>query len=287
MKYDIYKVSRLGNRTSNQDRLGVVETEHAILMVIADGLGGYKGGELAAATVIECAIRHFNAAEFPVRNPSALVNEIIMRAQREVITVTNACDPPLHSKSTCVVCIVQDGIAYWGHLGDSRLYVVRKETIIQRTIDHSKIEDLFRKGLITESEKKNHPQKHVITRCIGSENRRPKPSIAPAFVLQKGDVILLSTDGFWGPLSEDDITSGLKPKNLQDAIENLASDADENSYPQSDNISVIALRWLSEQKKLIPAKGKSNTFSQTINDIDDVNKELDDMIKKLKNIVGK
>ena len=133
----------------------------------------------------------------------------------------------------------------------------------------------------------NHPQKHVITRCIGSENKRPKPSIAPAFALHKGDVIILSTDGFWGPLSEDDVTSGLKLQNLQDAIENLASDADENSYPQSDNISVIALRWLSEQKKLIPANKKTNRFNQTNSDIDDVNKELDDMIKKLKNIVGK
>jgi len=287
MKYDIYKASRLGNRTNNQDRVGVVETEHAILMVIADGLGGYKGGELAASTVVDCAIRHFNGTEFPIRNPGTLVNEIIMRAQREVISVSQACDPPLHSKSTCVVCIVQDGIAYWGHLGDSRLYIIRNESIIQRTVDHSKVEDLFRKGLITESQKMTHPEKHVITRCIGSENRRPKPSVAPPFALNKGDVLLLSTDGFWGPLSDKDITTGLNLLNLQDAIENLASDADENSYPQSDNISVIALRWLSEMQKSTPGQAKTNAFSNTNSDIDNVNKELEDMIKKLKNIVGK
>jgi len=285
MKYDIYKTSRLGNRNTNQDRMGVVETEHALLMVIADGLGGYKGGDLAAQTVVDCAIRHFNAIDVPIQNPSALVNEIILRAQREVLNVTNACDPPLHSKSTCVICVIQNGFAYWGHLGDSRLYVVRDDTIAKRTTDHSKVEELFRKGLISEQQKLTHPDKHVITRCIGSENKRPTPTIAPAFALQKGDVVLLCTDGFWSPISEKDIISGLKMQNLQDAIENLASDADENSYPQSDNISVVALRWLSVNQK--PAAKTTTQFQHTRQDIDEVNKELDDMIKKLKDIVGK
>jgi len=65
MKYDICKASRLGNRKSNQDRMGVVETRHAVLMVVADGLGGHSGGDLAADTVVNCAIRLFNSTTHP------------------------------------------------------------------------------------------------------------------------------------------------------------------------------------------------------------------------------
>jgi len=287
MKYDISKTNRLGNRKSNQDRMGVVETEHAVLLVIADGLGGYEGGDLAADTVVDCAIRHFNSATFPIRNPSAFINEIILRAQREVLSLASACNPPLKAKSTCVVCIIQDGFAYWGHLGDSRLYVIRHGEIIKRTIDHSKVEELFRKGLISEKEKYRHPDQNLITRCIGSESRRPQPTIAPVLPLQRGDIILMSTDGFWSPLPDKDIIAGLQKQNFNEAIDDLASDAEETSYPKSDNISVIGFRWLSTTEKKTPAGIKQDPIKQTHKDIENVNRELDDMIAKLKQIVGK
>ena len=287
MKYDVSKSNRLGNRKSNQDRMGVVETEHAVLLVIADGLGGHEGGDLAADTVVDCAIRHFNSASFPIRNPSAFIKEIILRAQREVLSLAKACNPPLKAKSTCVVCIIQDGFAYWGHLGDSRLYVIRNGAIFKRTIDHSKVEELFQQGLISEKEKRNHPHQNLITRCVGSETRRPQPSIGQVLPLQRGDVILLSTDGFWSPLSEKDIVGGLQKQNFNEAIDNLASDAEEASYPKSDNISVIGFRWLSTVEKKKPVQKPQDPIKQTSKDIEDVNKELDDMINKLKQIVGK
>lgn len=287
MKYEISKISRLGNRNSNQDRIGVVETERAVLLAVADGLGGYKGGEIAAETVVNCAIHHFKNSEFPIRNPGALIHEIILRAQRDVLSVAQANNPPLQAKSTCVICIIQDGFASWGHLGDSRLYVLRNGAIVKRTIDHSKVEEMFQKGLITEKQKLTHPEKNIITRCVGSETRRPKPTIAPAFTLQRDDVILLSSDGFWSPLSEKDIAAGLQKRNLHDAIEGLASDAEETSYPKSDNISVVGLRWLSVQQKKNPQPKQADPVKQTKQDIDEVNRELDDMIKKLKHIVGK
>jgi serine/threonine protein phosphatase PrpC len=287
MKYDICKASRLGNRKNNQDRMGVVETRHAILMVVADGLGGHSGGDLAAETVVNCAIRLFNSVTHPIRNPGIFINEIFLRAQREVLSVANACQPPLQARSTCVICIIQDGFAYWGHLGDSRLYVIRNQTIIHRTVDHSRVEDLFKQGLITEQEKATHPDKNLITRCIGSESQRPQPSIAPVFPLQRGDVILLCSDGLWSPLTEQDLVDGVQTQSLNDAIEDLASDAEETSYPHSDNISVIGFRWLEAAARRQNAARENTALKETQRDMEHVNQELDAMIKKLQQIVNK
>ncbi|WP_455199773.1 PP2C family protein-serine/threonine phosphatase [Kaarinaea lacus] len=287
MKYNVSKANRLGNRKSNQDRMGVVETRHAILLVLADGLGGHAGGDLAAETVVNCAIRLFKSVTQPIRNPRAFINDIILRAQRDVLELAAASSPPLQAKSTCVVCIVQDGLAYWGHLGDSRLYVVRNKALLTRTIDHSRVEELYKRGLITEEEKSTHPDKNLITRCIGSENQRPQPSISRALPLQLGDVILLCSDGLWSPLTDKEIYNGVQKRNFDDAIEDLASEAEETSYPHSDNISVIALRWLtSTANKNRELKAKS-AMKETKRDIDNVNREMDDMIKKLKQIVNK
>jgi serine/threonine protein phosphatase PrpC len=287
MKYDIAKANRLGNRKSNQDRMGVVETEHAILLVVADGLGGYQGGEQAAETVVNCAIRHFNSAETPIKNPGALINEMIMRAHREVLALSDNGDSRVQGKSTCVICLIVDGFAYWGHLGDSRLYVIRNNSIYKQTVDHSRVEELFKLGKITEKEKETHPHKNLITRCVGSDNKRPQPTISSGLPLQTDDVILLSSDGFWSPLSEKEIVDGVKKNNFTDAIENLISDAEEASYPKADNISVVGLRWLSTMEKKKPAPKKQDPIKQTGKDIEEVNRELDDIVKKLKQIVGK
>lgn len=285
MKYDVAKANRLGNRKTNQDRMGIVETEHAVLLVVADGLGGYQGGELAAETVVNCAIRHFNSAEKPIRNPGVLINEMIMRAHREVLALAEKNG--LKAKSTCVICLVIDGFAYWGHLGDSRLYVIRNNSIYKQTVDHSRVEELFKAGKITEKEKRTHPDKNLITRCVGSDSKRPKATISTGLPLQTDDVILLSSDGFWSPLSEKDIVKGVKKQNFTEAIENLISDAEEASYPKSDNISVVGLRWLSTVERKKTTSKKIDPMKQTGKDIEQVNKELDDMIKKLKQIVGK
>ncbi len=267
--------------------MGVVETRHAVLLVVADGLGGHAGGDLAAETVVNCAIRLFNSAKHPIRNPGIFINEIFLRAQREVLSLANACQPPLQAKSTAVVCIIQDGFAYWGHLGDSRLYVIRNQSILTRTVDHSRVEDLFQQGLITEKEKLNHPDKNLITRCIGSENHRPQPAIAPVFPLQLGDVIMLCSDGLWSPLSDQDIVNGVQKQNLNDAIEDLASDAEETSYPYSDNISVVGFRWMTAAARKRKTANKTTILQETRRDTEDVNQELEAMIKKLQQIVNK
>lgn len=285
MKYDVTKASRLGNRKCNQDRVGVVETREAVLLALADGLGGHAGGDVAAQTVIDSAFRQFNSVEKPLRNPGGFLHEIILRTQRDILDLANACDPPLQAKSTCVLCIIQDRFAYWAHVGDSRLYVLRNGAVVKRTTDHSRVEELFQRGEISEREKDTHPDKNLITRCIGSQTRRPQPQLASAFPLQQGDVILLCSDGLWSPLSDQDIAQGVNKQNLRDAIDDLASDAEESSYPNADNVSVIGFRWLTADDRVDDQRSAEK--EQLSKDIDKVNQELEEMIKQLNNIVNK
>ncbi|MGD8885348.1 MAG: protein phosphatase 2C domain-containing protein [Gammaproteobacteria bacterium] len=287
MKYDVSKSNRLGNRKSNQDRIGVVETSEAVLLVLADGLGGHAGGDVAAETVVDCAFRYFNNVNKPIRNPGAFLSEVILRTHREIITLAASCDPPLKAKSTCVLCIVQDGFAHWAHVGDSRLYVVRNNKVFKRTRDHSKVEELYQRGVISQQEKQSHPEKNLLTRCIGSESHRPQAQLAPAFPLQQGDVILLCSDGLWSPLSDRDIVKGVNRQSLNDAIEDLSSDAEEASYPNSDNISVIGFRWQGAFDPIEKPKAPAQQQATANEDIDTVNQELEDMINQLNKAANK
>lgn len=264
----------------NQDRAGIVETAEGVLLVVADGLGGSSGGEIAAETVVTCAIRQFNNASRPLKNPDLFINETLMRAHREVLAVSNAHQPPIQAKTTCVICIVQNGFAYWGHVGDSRLYIFREGNAIKQTIDHSKVEELYQQGAITKEEMRTHPKRNLLTQCIGSRSLNMQPQLSPVISLQKGDIILLCTDGLWGALPEKDMISSLNYPSFDKALQYLSRNAESASYPNADNITAVALRWLSEGTQQTP-KFTADATS------DEIHEELDKIVKQLENIVGK
>ena len=282
MKYEVAKTNRLGNRQINQDRAGIVETSEGLLLVVADGLGGTSGGEIASETAVNSVIRQFNNASRPLEKPDLFINQVIMRAHREVIAVSNAHQPPIQAKTTIVVCVVQNGFAYWGHVGDSRLYVIRGGRIVKQTIDDSKVEQLFQQGVISEAEKLTHPERNLITQCIGSNTISLQPKLSPAMALQKNDVLLLCTDGLWAALPEKEMIGTLDYPNFDRALEFMSRNAESASYPNSDNISAVGLRWQSENTQQEP-KFIANTNVES----DEIETELEEIVKQLENIVGK
>lgn len=244
MRYSIGKTSRLGNRETNQDRFGVVESKHAVLLVVADGMGGHQGGEVAADVFVTSALRQFNSTPKPITDTMEFLDNLIKKAHREVVNASISHIPPLQARTTCVMCLIQNGVANWVHVGDSRFYLIRYGKVVARTIDHSRVEDLYQRGIISASEKDKHPERNLLTRCVGSEQLEPKPTFSLPTPLQSGDVLLLCSDGLWGPL--DDTRFGealLNPVDLSIALDQLADQAENISYPQTDNISAVALRW--------------------------------------------
>jgi serine/threonine protein phosphatase PrpC len=248
MRYEIGQVNRLGNRSSNQDRFVALETDHGVLLVLGDGMGGQAFGEVAAELLVEQARRDYLTAPRPIKNVDDFLRGILLRSHHAINEFGSCQHPPSSPGTTGVLCLIQDGQANWAHVGDSRLYLYQQGLPIYRTTDHSYVEQLFQKGKISRWEQESHPQRNQITECLGVRIEEPKVTLSKTVALKPGDIIMLCSDGLWGPL--DDALMGsmlLTDGDIEHCLYNMAEKAEQLSYPRSDNISVLALRFISNE----------------------------------------
>ncbi len=269
MKYQHTKTSRLGNRMVNEDRIGIAEVDGSVLLVMADGMGGYRGGQLASSALVNSMLRQFQQHRQAITDPPAFLKVLISDAHLAVIRKGAEQYPPVEPRTTCVVCLIQHGHACWAHVGDSRLYLFRNGRVLSRTRDHSKIENLLVAGKISERELKNHPQRNLVTRCVGDRRRPPVPAFGEHTALEKKDIFLLCSDGLWDAIDDDYMAETLQQTTLNKAIDRLAYQAEFRSYPEADNISVIALRWISDESDKPPEdETEEDELTQTLKALD-------------------
>lgn len=247
MQYVIGSTSRLGNRNINQDRVASLERDNTVLLVLGDGLGGRTGGELAAQVMVDTIAKDFMNVKLPIKNPKDFMTQSLHRAHFAVIDEGKLQDPPLNPGTTAVVCLVQNGKAWWAHVGDSRLYLFRGSVPIYRTKDHSHVENLYQNGQISHDKRASHPLRNYMTRCIGLSDNVPDVTVSNEVTLHQGDVIMLCSDGLWEPI--DDMQMGMKIMDgrLGDALDALSQQAEEASYPSSDNTTAVAIQIMSLQ----------------------------------------
>src|SRR5688572_29456609 len=147
MRFTIFQDSRIGNREGNEDRVAYSFSREVLLMVIADGMGGHLQGEVAAEIAVTEITRRFQQeARHKLRKPFDFLVSSIQSAHRAIVSHAvgeNMLECP---RTTCVVCIVQDGYAYWAHAGDSRLYIIRNGSLLVQTSDHSKVQQMIDAG---------------------------------------------------------------------------------------------------------------------------------------------
>ena len=250
MQYEIGEANHLGNRNNNQDRFTAVETDEGILLVLADGMGGHAGGEVAAQTLVDLARDRYLNATRPIPTPQAgqFLAEIIRETHELLLRL--AVEHDLHDipGTTAVMCLIQGNRMDWAHVGDSRLYLFRASLPVFRTIDHSYVEQLYQQGVISRSEQDTHPRRNHITQCIGCLPQMPEVELGKGKNLLKGDVIMLCSDGLWSALDDAQLGAMLSNDVLDDVVERMAMRAEQLSYPHSDNISVLALRVLSVER---------------------------------------
>lgn len=246
MRFITAQANRLGNRKKNQDRLAIVAKDESVLLIVTDGLGGHPGGERAAQQAVDVFCQLFNAAKLPLEDPQDFLQKALLQAHQQVILDGKAQIPPISPRTTGVICLLQQGLATWLNVGDSRLYLFRDNKAIARTLDHSLVEELVQKGLLTEKERNSHPKRHHVTRCIGGYEDFSDIKTAQ-HSLEIGDVLILCSDGLWDPLGEEGIAEFLKREDFSNAIESMAAEAENKSYPHSDNTSVVALRLLQSE----------------------------------------
>ncbi len=243
MKIVTASANRLGNRASNQDRCLVEQLPGHALLAVADGMGGHDRGELAAQVTVDSLARRFRHQTLPIADPRRFLEQALHSAHLDVVDAGRSHHPPITPRTTCVVCLVRGDRTWWAHVGDSRLYLLRDGALLARTRDHTPVEELLQGGMLTEEELRTHPLRNSVSRCLGGPPRLPKISLGDA-TLRRGDTLLLCSDGLWSALPEPELVALCANGDLERHIERLADAAEAASYPNADNISAVALRWL-------------------------------------------
>jgi serine/threonine protein phosphatase PrpC len=241
-------LSLIGDREDNQDRVAVAATDKATLLIVIDGMGGHSDGSRAADTALKSLLDSFHQTSAPLFDPLGFLHMSLSRAHDEVAALGSAQNIDARPRATTAVCLVQEGAAYWAHIGDSRIYHLRHGKVLERTRDHSHVELLLREGKITEEEIANHPMRNFVECCLGGDPAIPEMTISGRRMLQPGDVLLLCTDGIWANLRDADIAAFFRDdsQHLRAWLEALGRRAVQASAPFSDNSSAAVLRWIGE-----------------------------------------
>jgi serine/threonine protein phosphatase PrpC len=245
LRIEYAELSLLGDREDNQDRVTVSAAEQAALLVVIDGMGGHSDGSRAADTALKSLLESFRQTSLPMFDPLGFLHMALSRAHDEVAKLGNGQTIDTRPRATTAICLVQDGAAFWAHIGDSRVYHLRHGKIVQRTRDHSHVELLLREGKITEEELPTHPMRNFVECCLGGDPAIPEMTVSGRNALLPGDVLLLCTDGIWANLRDSDIAGFFREDNqeLRAWLEALGRRAVQASAPFSDNSTAAVLRW--------------------------------------------
>jgi serine/threonine protein phosphatase PrpC len=243
MKFTIYQNSRQGPRPYNQDRLAYSYSKDALLLVVADGMGGHRHGEVAAELAVTTMTDAFQRLAVPtLSSPAKFLIEHIQQIHDMIDHVMEEREMLEAPRTTIVAAIVQRGVLYCAHVGDSRLYHFRDGHLLFRTEDHSVVQSLYNKGMIEKGDMSTHPYRHKVYSCLGGDVP-PKIELSDRQELAEGDTILLCTDGVWGAVSDEQIKHFLGGPFINENVTALLNQAEMVSQEQGDNMSAIGLQW--------------------------------------------
>ena len=240
---EVYSKSDIGQaREMNQDFLYVSAPENNIkLYILADGMGGYEGGEIASELATTAAK---NYIETNFENTPKDREEILkliksaMEYANMVVYEKSKEDEKLEGMGTTLeICLIYNNKAYIGHVGDSRIYRIRGIFIRKLTTDHSYVEKLIKDGTITREEAANHPKKNMLTKALGC-NIFVEPDVAARGFI-KDDILLICSDGLTNMVDEDKIYDIVK-ENAEEAPQKLIDLANRNGG--IDNITAIVIK---------------------------------------------
>lgn len=208
------------------------------LAVIADGMGGYEGGQEASRLAVE-TVRHIYGREFDANPQTALTNAL----RNAHATIQRfAMEHPQFSGmgTTCTAAAIVDRNLYFAHVGDSRLYLIRSGVSSRLTRDHSYVGRLVESGIVRSEDAESHPQRHILTAALGSGHEIIPHTPEQPVQLEDGDVLLLCTDGLWSVVAETELVRIALSEPPAEACVKLVNAALERGAP--DNVTVLVLR---------------------------------------------
>lgn len=217
--------------------------DNTYLYIVADGMGGHNAGEVASsmavqevASYIKKNIKVLMTGDKEIQN---LIRNAILYANNKVYKTSIKKSNCLGMGTTLSMVLTKGSRAYIGHVGDSRIYLIRENEISRLTEDHSLVAELIKQGTIKPEEANNHPQKNVITRALGTEYSIE--SDISRWDMKYGDLILICTDGLSNVVYEKDMVCVLEgTSDLNEACELLIEKAKEKGG--FDNITAIVIQ---------------------------------------------
>lgn len=229
-------------RDTNEDSYYISNIDDEIkIFILADGMGGYNGGEIASKLAVSTALSYIqtNFANTPKEKEDILnlVKSAMEYANMVVYEKSNNEKELTGMGTTLEVCLIYNNKVYIGHVGDSRIYRIRKEFIRKLTHDHSYVQKLVKDGTITEEEARNHPKKNMLMKALGCTAFLEPDVTVKGFI--KDDIILMCSDGLSNMLDDEEIYEIIRQEGTL-AAEKLVEKANENGG--YDNITAIVIR---------------------------------------------
>jgi PPM family protein phosphatase len=209
-------------RTQNEDNYCYAEPEddgdmarRGRLVVVADGMGGHDGGQIASGLAVDAVRESFLTGT--AANPTDALVDAYQAAHKSIKDFAQEHPDVAGMGTTCTSAVLQDGHLVFAQVGDSRLYLIRDAKITRLTHDQSYVQQMIDDGLLTPEDAKTHPSRNILTSALGSDSPVKVDVVDAPIPLQRGDILLLCTDGLHGLLSDEEM--------LKTAIENPPTDA--------------------------------------------------------------
>ena len=240
MELTIAVVSRLGGRERNEDSCGYRDEGGPVCCVLSDGAGGHGGGDVASKVAVGSVLDEF--AQGPECS-SERVASLIEGANRDVIATQSRAERLNDMRATLVVLAFDParGLVVWGHVGDSRLYMLRNGYVIARTKDHSLYQSMVDAGFAS-PEGASTAKLSVLIASLGSDDGFEPETLGEPVRLQPGDAFLLCSDGFWEHNNDAAIEASLqRAASPEDWLEQLSRRVADANKPAQDNYSAIAV----------------------------------------------
>ncbi|HVP14164.1 MAG TPA: Stp1/IreP family PP2C-type Ser/Thr phosphatase [Terriglobales bacterium] len=265
MAVRIEAVTDLGlKRAQNEDSHGVwapedeaLRARRGVLLVVADGMGGSRAGEVASRLAVETVLGVFRSAEED--DPAAVLRRAVAEANRVVYRESLAHPERQGMGTTCTAVAVRGAEAWFAHVGDSRAYLLRRRQAEQVTHDHSLVAQLVRDNQLTREEARSDPRRNVVTRSVGvgpevEIDVEPFPQR-----LEPGDTLLVCSDGLHGVVTDEEILERASGDDLASCGRSLIELARERGGP--DNITVVLARVEEPKRRARPAASAARARS--------------------------
>ncbi len=235
-----------------------VQQNRGALTIVADGMGGHASGEVASQMAIELISEYYYADQ---ESPTAdALHNAIQLANAEIFATSESDEKYFGMGTTLIVLVLLNDRAIAAHVGDSRLYRLRSNVLELLTMDHSQVMEMVKEGIISLEEARNHDDKNVILRAIGTQ-KKVEIEFTEAFKIEPNDEFLLCSDGLSDMLEDEEIRQvWTRAENIHAASEGLINRAKENGGHDNVTVAIVKVEKESIRGRIVPVTRELGVF---------------------------